>query len=368
LATLVVSDLHLGTRAGVDLLRREDLRALLCARLRDGIDRLVVLGDALELRESPVWEAIAIAEPALADLGAALGPDGEIVLAGGNHDHNLLAGWIDQHLAQDIPMGLEHAIEPAVAGPAAERLAAAARPARLRFTYPGIWLRDDVYALHGHYLDVHSTVPTIERLAAGSMERLVAPLPETGVAPDDYEAVLAPLYAWIFAMAQRSRYGVQRSGSRSSVRAWAALAGEGRREKPIRALTMLTGLRGAVAALNRAGIGPLNPRLSGSELRRGSLAGLSEVLERLDVHAPYVLFGHTHRSGPNPRDDQAEWVTPHGTRLLNTGSWVYQRHFLPERPGAGPYWPGVAIRVDTSGPPELERLLASFTHEQLAPA
>jgi hypothetical protein len=368
LATLVVSDLHLGTRAGADLLRREELRAVLCDRLRDGIERLVVLGDALELRESPVGVAAAIAEPALADLGRALGPGGEIVLAGGNHDHNLLAGWIEQHLAQDIPMGLEHAIEPAEAGPAAERLAAAAAPAKLRLTYPGIWLRDDVYALHGHYLDVHSTVPTIERLAAGAMARMVAPLPGTGAAPDDYEAVLAPLYAWIFAMAQRSRDEVQRAGSSSSVGAWSALAGEGRRRRPVRALAMRGGLRGAVALLNRAGIGPLKPEISGAVLRRGSLGGLAEVLRRLDVRADYVLFGHTHRSGPNPNDDAAEWRTATGTRLMNTGSWVYQRHFLPDRPGAGPYWPGTAIRVGASGPPEIERLLAGFTHEQLAPA
>jgi predicted phosphodiesterase len=368
LATLVVSDLHLGARAGVDLLRKAAVRAVLTERLRDGIDRLVVLGDALELRESPVGEAVAAAEPVLADLGKALGSGGEIVLTGGNHDHNLLAGWIEQHLAQDIPMGLEHAIEPAEAGPAAERLAAAAAPARLRFSYPGIWLRDDVYALHGHYLDVHSTVPTIERLAAGSMARLVAPLPETGVAPDDYEAVLAPIYAWIFAMAQRSRDGVQRAGSRGSVSAWSALAGDGRREQPVRALALRSGLRGAVAVLNRAGIGPLRPEISGAELRRGTLAGLIEVLRRLDVGADHVLFGHTHRSGPNPRDDEREWRTPGGTRLHNTGSWVYQRHFLPERPGAGPYWPGVAIRVGASGAPEHEHLLTQFTHEQLAPA
>jgi hypothetical protein len=146
-----------------------------------------------------------------------------------------------------------------------------------------------------------------------------------------------------------------------------ALTGEGRRERPVRALALNAGLRGAVLGLNRAGIGPLRAELSGAALRRGSLAGMSDVLTRLGVDAPYVLFGHTHRAGPWERDDPSEWRTPAGTRLFNSGSWVYQRHFLSDRSGAGPYWPGVAIRVDASGPPVLERLLADRTHDELSP-
>jgi hypothetical protein len=307
---------------------------------------------------------IELAEPVFAELGSAVD---EIVLVGGNHDHNLLAGWIEQHLQQDVPMGLEHRIDPAAAGPVAERLAAAAQPATLRFAYPGVRVRDDVFALHGHYLDLHNLVPTIERLAAGAMARYVAPIPEHDAEPDDYEAVLAPLYAWMFALAQRSRAGVQRAGSRSSARAWVALAGEGRRERPVRATALLAGLRGAVAALNHAGIGPLRGELSGAALRQGGLHGISEVLTRLGVDARWVLFGHTHRSGPWDGDDPSEWRTPAGTQLLNTGSWVYQRHFLSPQDGAGPYWPGVAIRVDAEGPPVLEALLADRTHAEIMP-
>ena len=64
-----------------------------------------------------------------------------------------------------------------------------------------------------------------------------------------------------------------------------------------------------------------------------------------------MIWGHSHRAGPWPADDAAEWVTPGGTRILNTGSWVYQRHFLSEAPGDSPYWPGTAVVLDDGEPP-----------------
>ena len=55
----------------------------------------------------------------------------------------------------------------------AERLAAWAAPASVRVAYPGVWVREDVYATHGHYLDCHLTVPTLERLSLGAMSRVL---------------------------------------------------------------------------------------------------------------------------------------------------------------------------------------------------
>ena len=81
-----------------------------------------------------------------------------------------------------------------------------------------------------------------------------------------------------------------------------------------------------------------------------------------------MLFGHSHRSGPWPRDDLSEWTSPAGARLLNTGSWVYQPHFLASEPNLSPYWPGTAIRVDDTGPPELIRLLGDRGHDELRPS
>src|SRR4051794_41873619 len=63
--TLVVSDLHLGARTGVDVLRRPAARAALLERL-DGVDRLVLLGATPEPRPRPGREAPALARPGLA--------------------------------------------------------------------------------------------------------------------------------------------------------------------------------------------------------------------------------------------------------------------------------------------------------------
>lgn len=368
--TLVISDLHLGASSGVDLLRRErPLQGLLDA-LR-GVDRLVLLGDTLELRDGPQRSFSQLAAPFFAAVGEALGPDGELLVLSGNHDHGLVAGWIDGRLQTEPAgfLGLEQRIEPAAAGRLAATLAEHAAPAQVTFAYPGVWLRDDVYAMHGHYSDVHTSVPTFERLAAGAMARFVTPLPEHGATADDYEGVLSPLYAWMHVLAQRSDRTLVARGSGASARAWVALSGggDGRRRNPVRSAVLAAGYVTAVAALNRMGLGPIRRDLTGTALRQGGLEGISEVLRRLGVTAPHVISGHSHRSGPWPRDLAQEWTTSAGTRLHNTGSWVYQRHFLTSSANESPYWPGTAIEISDGEPPRLRRLLGSLGHEELSP-
>jgi metallophosphoesterase superfamily enzyme len=366
--TIVVSDLHIGSARHTDLLRRPELRAPLLEAVREA-DRLVILGDGVELRDRPKRDIAELAAPVFRDLGEALGPDGELVMTAGNHDHGLVAGWIDGRLETEPSgfLGLEQQLEPAEAGPLAAALAGHAAPARVRLVYPGAWLRDDVYAIHGHYADVHATVPTFERLATGAMARWVVRLPEAGATPDDYEAVLAPLYAWMSALTQRSERAVLSAGAGASSRAWVALAGDGRRRRPLRAAALGAGYVAAVAALNAAGLGPLDRNLSGPALRRGYLRGIAEVVERLGIGARHVIWGHSHRAGPWPADDPAEWVTPGGAHIHNTGSWVYQRHFLSESPSGSPYWPGTAVVLDDGEPPRLVRLLGERGHRELAP-
>jgi hypothetical protein len=357
--TLVISDLHLGSASRRDVLRRPELRGPLLDAVRDA-DRLVILGDGLELRDAPQRDVAAVAAPFFADVGRALGAAGELVLVGGNHDHGLVAGWIDGRLVTEPPgfLGLEQRVAPAEAGPLAARLAAHAAPARVTVAYPGVWLREDVYALHGHYCDLHSTVPTFERVAAGAMARWVVDLPAEHATADDYEAVLAPMYAWIHVLTQRRERALLSAGAGASARAWVSLAGDGRRQRRLRSLALGGGFAAAVAALNALGVGPFERQLSGEALRRGGLHGIREALRRLGVGAPHVIWGHSHRAGPFDGDDRAEWMTHAGGAIVNTGSWVHQPHFLGTDPGGSPYFPGTAVTLDGDSPPRLVRLLA----------
>ena len=66
----------------------------------------------------------------------------------------------------------------------------------LSLAYPGLHLRDDVYATHGHYLDLHLTIPRLESIAASAMARVTAARQAGGARPSDYEAIMAPMYAF----------------------------------------------------------------------------------------------------------------------------------------------------------------------------
>ena len=346
--TLIVSDLHLGTHTGADVLRRPPALAALVAAL-DGVDRLVLLGDVVELRSGPVGRALAAARPALEALGRVLGRR-EVVIVPGNHDHALIAPWLERH---ELGLGVQQRVGPGEASPTAAALAGMlGGPVEL--AYPGVWVRPDVYATHGHYLDCHMTVPTFERLAIGATGR-VAGSPVGGPRrPEEYEALVAPVYAWLHAMAQGARVGaVNGSGS---ARAWRALSAPGSRPR-LRARAFGAAFPLAVAALNRAGLGPLRSDLSGDALRRGRLEAMATVVERLGIDARHVVFGHTHRTGPLAGDATTEWSTVAGTRLVNCGSWVLETHLMTRVAAASPYWPGGCVVVDADGPPRLRRLL-----------
>ena len=235
----------------------------------------------------------------------------------------------------------------------------------MQVAYPGVWLRDDVYAIHGHYADMHTTVPTFERLAAGAMARWVVPLPPDGATPDDYEAALSPLYAWMHALTQRSGHDARERRAPAPRRARGSRSAAAAAGAPVRTAALGAGFAAAVAAVNRLGLGPVDRDLTGAGLRRGYLRGFGEVVRRLGVRAPHVVWGHSHRSGPWPGDDLAEWTTHAGGRLHNTGSWVYQPHFLTPEPNGSPYWPGTAVLIEESGPPELVRLLGERGHAEL---
>ena len=319
----------------------------------------MLLGDVLELRERPLRDVLDDARPVLGAIGSALAGHeraGEIALLAGNHDHRLVEPWLRRR-DRSVGLGVEAEVTAAAGDPLAAVLTALAveggDPAgpRVRVRYPGAWLDDLTWATHGHYADRHTTVPILERVSAGAMARLAA-IRDPRCA-EDYEAALAPVYAWADALAEHTRAGRGPGGSEA---AWRALSnrGGGLRRRAARAAFPV-----AIAALNRAGLGPLRADLSREALRRGPLVALGEVLGRLGVGARRVVFGHTHRAGPLPGDDMGEWTTPNGARLINTGCWVRERGLIAGNRARSPYRPGWAVWLDgePARPPELVNLL-----------
>jgi hypothetical protein len=140
-----------------------------------------------------------------------------------------------------------------------------------------------------------------------------------------------------------------------SVRGWTAMTGSGRRS--LRGRGIALALPVAIAALNRAGVGPMRAEVSTPALRRAGLRGLEEAVARLGVPARHVIFGHTHRAGPLPGDDPAEWLTASGIQLVNSGCWVGEPSFLGPDPRTSPYRVGFAVWVGDDGAPELVNLL-----------
>ncbi len=323
----------------------------------EGLDRLVLLGDLLELRHGPAREALSASRDVLEEIGAALPADAEVVIVAGNHDHHLLSRWFERRGAtvQPPPLGLETLVDWREDDTLAT-LAGLLAPATVRAAYPGVWLRRDIYATHGHYCDRHTTVPLFERISAGGMARVIGEPPAGPASVDDYEAILAPMYAWVDAVAEHGGARLGRGSHGVSTLAWSTLTARPRR-RGLRGRALRSAFPAAVAALNLARLGPLRADISGPELRRAGLSAFGEVLARLQVAAPFVVFGHTHRAGPLPGDELREWRAPTGARLLNTGCWVHEPGFLGPRPDQSPYRAGFAAVIDDGGPPQLMNLV-----------
>ena len=349
----VISDLHLGDWMSV--LESPHARQVLIGEL-ESADQVVLLGDLLALREAPLPEVLERARPFLQELGEAL-RGRRVVIVPGNHDHQL-AGPLLERQRLDGGRGslqLERSVEPGEPGPAGA-VAGYLDGAEVAVAYPGLWLRPDVYATHGHYLDCHMTVPRPDCLLAELMQAAVGRLPEQGAAPGDYEAVLAPLYAFAYSHAQA---GSPNGGGRSAAarrrltrETWRWL--KDRRGSPQWAAAGAIAY-GALATANRVGLRRFRADLSIAELGRAGVRAMAEVVRRLGAKSDYVIFGHTHRAGP--LGDEPGWTLADGTRLVNTGSWVYSSGLIGDAARPSPYWPGSCAVVGDAGPPELRGLL-----------
>ena len=333
--TLVISDLHLGARVQNDVLtRRAPLERLLAAL--DDVQRLVLLGDVVELLEGRAAHAMAVAQPVLEAIGARLGRDREVILVPGNHDRQLVAAWVraqGTRLAPDALVALD-------ASPALARVTSWLSPASVRVHYPGVWLTDRVWATHGHYLDRH-LLPTS---AFGIARGLLGRLPREGALPIDYELAGGPsvtrVEAWL---------------TRWLPRPLATLAEDA--AELLRAATMP---RVPKRLLHRR-MAPLLAAVLGMQMRRASIPALARVVYSLGVDAEWVLFGHVHRLGPLDGDVAAQWRgVSERPRIANTGSWVYEPLLLHRAAPDHPYWPGGAVVLEDGRDPQAIGLLADL--------
>jgi hypothetical protein len=380
--TAVISDLHLGLVSGGDVLRDAGVRDTLLAEIGDA-DRVVLLGDVVELRELPLGAALERTRPFFEELGAALG-DREIFIVPGNHDHRLAEPLLDELSVADAaaadrggsgaptrpddartPLDLEQ-----VAGPSPGPTTAIDTwlgRASLRIAYPGLWLREDVYATHGHYMDAHLNLPRAECLAVATLKRLSRPLPDSAT-PADYERVVRPLYGFFFGVAQaQRRTGPARTRAASAEAAWEVLASErdgaGRTQR-LRFAAARAGFPLGVKGVNRLLRSDFDADVSAAAIFRGGVEAAGEVARRLGVDNAHVITGHSHRGGPS--EGEGPWPLPGGGNLHNTGSWVFSSLF--HHPGTPPnaYWPGTVTWVEESGPPRRTQLLREHSHERMS--
>jgi hypothetical protein len=328
----VVSDLHLGSRLRHDVLTQEEPLHRLLEALA-GVERLVLLGDVVELLEKRAERAMDEAEPILRAVGRTLGAGREVIFVPGNHDRALIAAWIRRTgpgLGPDSSVPLD-------ATPELARVASWLAPAGVRVHYPGVWLSRGVWATHGHYLDRH----LLPEAAFGVTRGLLGRVPGSGAAPIDYELAGGPSLTRLEALVIKAL-----------PRPLAALAEDF--AELIRASTMPV----APHRLLRPRMARFTAAILGTQMRRASLPALSLVVRRLGVEAEWVLFGHVHRLGPLPGDLETRWRAPQGgPRLLNTGSWVYEPLLVHNAAAPHPYWPGGAVILEDDRPPRAIGLL-----------
>jgi hypothetical protein len=360
--TAIVSDLHLGAASGEDVLRDPAVRRVLLEEI-GGADRVVLLGDVVELRDLALGVALDSARPFFAELGKALG-EREVTIVPGNHDHRLAEPLLDRiSLAGAAELGLEQHEDTPGDGAGAV-IDDWLGPANLRIAYPGVWLRDDVYATHGHYMDAHLSLPRAECLAVAALIRLSGPLPDPA-APGDYERVLRPIYGFSFGVAQ-ARARVGRPRPHPSEAAWKALAGEnsgGSSRQRLRAASVRAAFPLGIHAINRLLRSDFDSDISAAAIFSAGVEAATEMAARLGLTGAHVITGHTHRGGPN--EGEATWPLAGGGHLHNTGSWVFASAFHNPGTPPSPYWPGTVTWLEDTGPPRRKRLLLDHSHTDM---
>jgi UDP-2,3-diacylglucosamine pyrophosphatase LpxH len=316
LRTLVISDLHLGQGGGVSVLTRpRPLAALLDAL--DAHDRLVLLGDTVELQETHGSQSLATAELVLRRIGERLGEHKQVLLLPGNHDHWLVRDWSAR---MGTGLARENLVPPD-ASPQLRRLVSALSDTNVEIHYPGVWLDERTWATHGHYLNHY-----LHPVSSVGVHR---PAPTASARPASFEYVAS-----------------HRTG------------------EPHLSEGLLP--ERAIDRHLPSWLAPLTSALLDRQMRRHALPAMLAVISALGVDADQVIFGHVHRRGPRARDDQRRWAGPGGRpRLLNTGSWRYEPVIVRRLDGRAPYWPGGAVSIGADGQAHSIGLLENLSEREL---
>jgi Calcineurin-like phosphoesterase len=332
--TLVISDLHVGQPGGTSVLERPKPLQILTERLAD-YDRLVLLGDTIELSEGHWSHSALTCAPILRRLGQSVG---KIVLLPGNHDHRLVQRWI-QGQGQQLE---REAIVPHDASPELAEMTGwlGASGAEVEVRYPGVWLSETVWATHGHYLN-HFLRPVASIGLLSKKCRSAPPMPMT---PERFEHIV---------------YDEQRPelGEGAPPRRWHD-------------------------RLLPSKIAPVLSWALDLQVRRHALPAFGQAAAALGVaghttdargiaapRAEYAIFGHIHRFGPLPLDNPREWRTAASTgidlQLLNTGSWRYEPVLVALGDNQHPYWPGGSVEIGDDGVPRPVNLLAELSVDDI---
>ena len=307
---LIISDLHFGS--GDDLLAGADALERIEPELA-WADELVVNGDLFELVFASVAQAVDAARPflALADRHVQ-----RVHYIPGNHDHHLVSLARDERRLGDA-LGAPWPAAPAGVAPATRVLRALCPTTAIVTAYPACEL-DGMLFTHGHYIDAHAR--SSDRWLMDSLAwQLTGAARPPRLTVEDYEALLAPLYEFMYEIANLP------SGHRAQERfeRWlhgaAAIAHAPQR---LAALIHLPGHDGGERLL-RAHDAP-TVRV---------LEAMQAVCEDLALAPRTIVFGHTHVALDG-------LCTPDGRhRLFNSGAWVWDRgrarsnHGWPRRAG-----------------------------------
>ncbi len=245
------------------MLRSRDvaLPALIAAAAE--ADRLVLLGDVIELRHGPLREALAAARPVLERIGRRPAPR-----RGGRDRSRTITttACCARGSAVAPPTGSPRRSDSSLPSirSRASRSSGSPRGSRrpgVRVAYPGVWLRDDVYAMHGHYTDRDTTVPILERLGV----RADAPRARASERPAEQRRGLRGGARADVRVDRRGRRAgrARRRGRRERPGAGVARAAEARAAASVRARAIAAGLRRARVRAEPRRNRPAAPRCLG---------------------------------------------------------------------------------------------------------